>query len=119
MMDRVTAVFAIVEGKVQYKTGDNSPWQDAKVGDRISAGSTVRTALKGNARLQMASGEVKASASLVGGAVFRVPDEIANDGSYQSSAAVTHGRADFKVDEVGFANDFRCVPPSSSLAVEG
>jgi hypothetical protein len=37
----------------------------------------------------------------------------------RTTAAVTHGRADFKVDKVGLSNDFKVVTPSTTLAVRG
>jgi hypothetical protein len=110
------AVFIDVSGKVQWRANDSAPWQEAKVNDVVAAGVEVRTGLRSHAALRVGR---NATALLDAGTLFQLPT-IAQDGeTLRTSAAVKHGRADFKVDKVGLSNDFKVVTPSTTLAVRG
>ena len=110
------AVFIDVSGKVQWRASENAPWQEANVNDVVGAGVEVRTGLRSHAALRVGR---NATALLDAGTLFQLPT-IAQDGeTLRTSAAVKHGRADFKVDKVGLSNDFKVVTPSTTLAVRG
>ena len=110
------AVFIDVSGKVQWRANENAPWQEANVNDVVGAGVEVRTGLRSHAALRVGR---NATALLDAGTLFQLPT-IAQDGeTLRTSAAVKHGRADFKVDKVGLSNDFKVVTPSTTLAVRG
>jgi hypothetical protein len=110
------AVFIDVSGKVQWRANESAPWQEAKINDVVAAGVEVRTGLRSHAALRVGR---NATALLDAGTLFQLPT-IAQDGeTLRTSAAVKHGRADFKVDKVGLSNDFKVVTPSTTLAVRG
>ncbi|NBQ14091.1 MAG: hypothetical protein EBU31_05645, partial [Proteobacteria bacterium] len=110
------AVFIDVSGKVQWRANESAPWQEAKINDVVGAGVEVRTGLRSHAALRVGR---NATALLDAGTLFQLPT-IAQDGeTLRTSAAVKHGRADFKVDKVGLSNDFKVVTPSTTLAVRG
>ena len=114
--DPLRAVFIDVSGKVQWRADENAPWQEAKINDVVAAGVEVRTGLRSHAALRVGR---NATALLDAGTLFQLPT-IAQDGeTLRTSAAVKHGRADFKVDKVGLSNDFKVVTPSTTLAVRG
>jgi hypothetical protein len=109
-------MFIDVSGKVQWRANENAPWQEAKINDVVAAGVEVRTGLRSHAALRVGR---NATALLDAGTLFQLPT-IAQDGeTLRTSAAVKHGRADFKVDKVGLSNDFKVVTPSTTLAVRG
>ena len=114
--DPLRAVFIDVSGKVQWRANETAPWQDANVNDVVAPGVEVRTGLRSHAALRVGR---NATALLDAGTLFQLPS-IAQDGeTLRTSAAVKHGRADFKVDKVGLSNDFKVVTPSTTLAVRG
>ena len=114
--DPLRSVFIDVSGKVQWRANENAPWQEAKVNDVVAPGVEVRTGLRSHAALRVGR---NATALLDAGTLFQLP-AIAQDGdTLRTSAAVKHGRADFKVDKVGLSNDFKVVTPSTTLAVRG
>ena len=109
------AVFIDVSGKVQWRAGDGSPWQEAKVNDQVDPGVEVRTGLRSHAALRMRNATVLLDA----GTVFQLPSSVQDGEVLRTTAAIKHGRADFKVDKVGLSNDFKVVTPSTTLAVRG
>ena len=109
------AVFIDVSGKVQWRSGDKDQWRDAKVDDVVDAGVEVRTGTRSHAALRMKNATVLVDA----GTRFQIPTMVKDGDTLRTTAAVTHGRADFKVDKVGLSNDFKVVTPSTTLAVRG
>ena len=109
------AVFIDVSGKVQWRAGEKDQWRDAKVDDVVDAGVEVRTGTRSHAALRMKNATVLVDA----GTRFQIPTMVKDGDTLRTTAAVTHGRADFKVDKVGLSNDFKVVTPSTTLAVRG
>jgi hypothetical protein len=111
----IRAVFIDVAGKVQWRAGDKDQWRDAKVNDSVDAGVEIRTGLRSHAALRMRNATVLLDA----GTMFQLPQAVQDGEVLRTTAAVRHGRADFKVDKVGLSNDFKVVTPSTTLAVRG
>jgi hypothetical protein len=109
------AVFIDVSGKVQWRAGEKDQWRDAKVDDVVDAGVEVRTGTRSHAALRLKNATVLVDA----GTRFQIPTMVKDGETLRTTAAVTHGRADFKVDKVGLSNDFKVVTPSTTLAVRG
>jgi hypothetical protein len=109
------AVFIDINGKVQWRPGEKEPWRDAKVNDEVEPGVEVRTGLRSHAALRMRNATVLLDA----GTVFQLPTSVQDGDVLRTTAAIKHGRADFKVDKVGLSNDFKVVTPSTTLAVRG
>jgi hypothetical protein len=109
------AVFIDVSGKVQWRPDDKQPWRDASVNDEVAPGVEVRTGLRSHAALRMRNATVLLDA----GTVFQLPVSVQDGEVLRTTAAIKHGRADFKVDKVGLSNDFKVVTPSTTLAVRG
>jgi hypothetical protein len=109
----LTAVFIDVSGKVQWRAKDGDPWQDAKLKDEVAAGVEIRTGLRSRSALRVGQ---NATVLIDAGTLPAVMQE---GSTLRTTCAVKHGRADFKVDEVGMTNDFRVVTPSTTLAVRG
>lgn len=114
--ESLRAVFIDVSGVVQWRENDSSPWQAAKVNDVVSAGVEIRTAMRARAALRVG---MNATLLLDGGTALTLPAVVREGEILRTVAAVKSGRADFKVDRVGLANDFRVVTPSTTLAVKG
>ena len=109
------AVFIDLSGKVQWRAGEKEPWRDASVNDEVAPGVEVRTGLRSHAALRMRNATVLLDA----GTVFQLPSSVQDGDVLRTTAAIKHGRADFKVDKVGLSNDFKVVTPSTTLAVRG
>lgn len=110
------SIFIDVSGKVQWRANADDAWHDAKVNDEVQPGVEVRTGLRSRATLRVGR---NATVLVDAGTLFQLPT-VAQEGEVlRTTAAVKHGRADFKVDKVGLSNDFKVVTPSTTLAVRG
>jgi len=109
------ATFIDVVGKVQWRPAADAPWQEAKVNDVVDAGVEIRTGLRSRTAIRMRNATVLVDA----GTLFQLPQAVKDGDVLRTTAAVKHGRADFKVDKVGLSNDFKVVTPSTTLAVRG
>ena len=112
----VRSVFIDVSGKVQWRADDQDQWHDAKVNDEVQPGVEVRTGLRSRATLRVGK---NATVLVDAGTLFQLPTVVQDGEVLRTTAAVKHGRADFKVDKVGLSNDFKVVTPSTTLAVRG
>jgi len=110
------ALFIEVNGKVQWRSGPDQPWQNAKVDDVVTSGAEVRTGLKSFAALRVGD---NATALIDAGTMFQMPSVVKDGDTLRTTVSVKSGRADFKVDKVGLTNDFKVVTPSTTLAVRG
>ncbi len=110
------AIFIEVNGKVRWRPAETAAWRTARVNDLLDAGSEVRTGLKSRATLRVGR---NASVLVDAGTTFQLPTVIQEGQTLRTVAAVKTGRVDFKVDQVGFANDFTVVTPETTLSVRG
>ena len=119
---KLQAIFMDVQGKVRWRINEDSPWIEAKVNDLLEVGAEIRTGLKSRAGLRVGQ---NATILVDAGTTFQLPvilqiGEQFQEGSVlRTVATVKSGRADFKVDHVGFANDFKVVTPQTTLSVRG
>jgi hypothetical protein len=110
------AIVIDVEGKARWRPTADGAWRDAKVNDLLDPGAEVRTGLR--SRLTMRVGR-NATVLVDSGTAMELP-RVAMDGdTLRTTAMVRSGRVDFKVDKVGYANDFQVVTPQTTLAVRG
>lgn len=110
------AIVMDVEGKARWRPTADATWRDAKVNDLLDPGAEVRTGLK--SRVTMRVGR-NATVLVDSGTAMELP-RVAMDGdTLRTTAMVRSGRVDFKVDKVGYANDFQVVTPQTTLAVRG
>ncbi len=110
------AIFMDVQGKVRWRTNENAPWTEAKVNDLLNAGAEIRTGLKSRSTLRVGK---NATILVDSGTTFQLPEMVQEGQTLRTLATVKSGRADFKVDHVGFANDFKVVTPQTTLSVRG
>ena len=110
------AIFMDVQGKVRWRINENAPWTEAKVNDLLSAGAEIRTGLKSRSTLRVGK---NATILVDSGTTFQLPEMVQEGQTLRTLATVKSGRADFKVDHVGFANDFKVVTPQTTLSVRG
>lgn len=110
------AIFIEVDGKVRWRTDDKADWKDALVNDLVSPGAEIRTGLKGRAALRVGK---NATVLVDAGTTFQLPSIVQDGETLRTLAAVKTGRVDFKVDKVGFANDFKVLTPQTTLSVRG
>lgn len=110
------AIVMDVEGKARWRPSADGAWRDAKVNDLMDPGAEVRTGLK--SRMTMRVGR-NATLLVDAGTTMELP-RVAMDGdTLRTTALVRSGRVDFKVDKVGYANDFQVVTPQTTLSVRG
>jgi len=110
------AIFIEVDGKVRWRADGASAWRPAKVNDLLDAGSEIRTGLRSRATLRVGR---NASVLVDAGTTFQLPTVVQEGATLRTVAAVKTGRVDFKVDQVGFSNDFTVVTPETTLSVRG
>ena len=110
------AIFMDVQGKVRWRKSEESAWTEAKVNDLLSAGAEIRTGLKSRSTLRVGK---NATILVDSGTTFKLPEIVQDGQTLRTLATVKSGRADFKVDHVGFANDFKVVTPQTTLSVRG
>jgi hypothetical protein len=110
------AIFMDVQGKVRWRIDQNAPWTEAKVNDLLNAGAEIRTGLKSRSTLRVGK---NATILVDSGTTFQLPEMVQEGQTLRTLATVKSGRADFKVDHVGFANDFKVVTPQTTLSVRG
>ena len=110
------AIFMDVQGKVRWRINENAPWTEAKVNDLLNAGAEIRTGLKSRSTLRVGK---NATILVDSGTTFQLPEMVQEGQTLRTLATVKSGRADFKVDHVGFANDFKVVTPQTTLSVRG
>ena len=110
------AIFMDVQGKVRWRINESSPWTEAKVNDLLNAGAEIRTGLKSRSTLRVGK---NATILVDSGTTFQLPEMVQEGQTLRTLATVKSGRADFKVDHVGFANDFKVVTPQTTLSVRG
>jgi hypothetical protein len=131
-MCNITATFIEVDSgktlsngyvtRVQYRESSSSPWKTANSGDVLREGAEIRVSLSASAKLRLEKTcqceTKKAIMSLAAGTMAKIPSEVP-DKDIVTTSDVKSGRANFKVDKGGFANDFKVVTPSTTLAVRG
>ncbi|MCE9618814.1 MAG: FecR family protein [Planctomycetes bacterium] len=110
------AIFMDVTGKVRWRASETAPWTDAKVNDILDAGAEIRTGLKSQATMRVGK---NATILVDSGTTCKLPVMVQDGQTLRTLASVKSGRADFKVDHVGFANDFKVVTPQTTLSVRG
>ena len=110
------AIFMDVQGKVRWRINQDAPWTVAKVNDLLDAGAEIRTGLKSRSTLRVGK---NATILVDAGTTFKLPEMVQDGQTLRTLATVKSGRADFKVDHVGFANDFKVVTPQTTLSVRG
>lgn len=110
------AIFMDVQGKVRWRLNEDAPWTEAKVNDLLDAGAEIRTGLKSRSTLRVGK---NATILVDAGTTFKLPEMVQDGQTLRTLATVKSGRADFKVDHVGFANDFKVVTPQTTLSVRG
>lgn len=110
------AIFLEVDGKVRWRADEQSAWREAKVNDLVGEGAEVRTGLRSRAALRVGR---NATILVDAGTSFEIP-QLEQDGqTLRTLASVKTGRVDFKVDKVGFSNDFKVATPQTTLSVRG
>jgi hypothetical protein len=113
---KLRALVIEVKGRVQWRPSEKAPWRKAKVNDILEAGADIRTGLRSAVGLRVG----KNATVLVDRATRLSLPVIVQDGeTLRTRAAVRRGRADFKVDLIGLANDFEVLTPTTTLAVRG
>ena len=110
------AIFMEVQGKVRWRAGEQSPWKEAAVNDLVDAGAEIRTGLKSRATLRVGK---NATVLVDAGTSFQLPQIVQDGETLRTLATVKTGRVDFKVDKVGFSNDFKVITPQTTLSVRG
>lgn len=110
------AIFMDVQGKVRWRINQDAPWTVAKVNDLLDAGAEIRTGLKSRSTLRVGK---NATILVDAGTTFKLPEMVQDGQTLRTLATVKSGRADFKVDHVGFANDFKVITPQTTLSVRG
>ena len=84
--------------------------------DLVDAGAEIRTGLKSRAALRVGK---NATVLVDAGTSFQLPQIVQDGETLRTLAAVKTGRVDFKVDKVGFSNDFKVITPQTTLSVRG
>lgn len=110
------AIVMEVDGKARWRPSADGAWRDAKVHDLLDPGAEIRTGLK--SRLTMRVGR-NATLLVDSGTTMELPRVALEGDTLRTTAMVRSGRVDFKVDKVGYANDFQVVTPQTTLAVRG
>ena len=110
------AIFMEVQGKVRWRAGEQAPWKEAAVNDLVDAGAEIRTGLKSRAALRVGK---NATVLVDAGTSFQLPQIVQDGETLRTLATVKTGRVDFKVDKVGFSNDFKVITPQTTLSVRG
>ena len=113
---QLQAIFIDIQGKVRWRMAGVSAWTEAKVNDLLSPGVEIRTGLKSRAGLRIGK---NATILVDAGTTFQLPNMVQDGQTLRTLASVKSGRVDFKVDHVGFTNDFQVVTPQTTLAVRG
>ena len=110
------AIVIDVSGKARWRPSADASWRDAKVNDIVDPGTEIRTGLR--SRLTMRVGK-NATVLVDSGTTFELPEIMQDGESLRTTASVRSGRVDFKVDKIGFANDFKVITPQTTLSVRG
>ena len=110
------AIVMDVQGKARWRPSADAEWRDAKVNDIVDPGTEIRTGLKGRLTLRVGK---NATVLVDSGTEFHIPDIVQDGETLRTLATVKSGRVDFKVDKVGFSNDFKVVTPATTLSVRG
>jgi hypothetical protein len=105
-----------VKGKAQWRPGAEAAWQDARVDDLLDPGAEIRTGLRSSLTLRVGQ---NATVTVDRSTRLDLPQIVQDGAQLRTRAAVRHGRADFKVDQVGLTNDFEVLTPTTTLAVRG
>ena len=111
----MSAVVEGVSGKARWRAGADAPWREVKTKDVIVAGTELRTGLRSNVTLKFANAMVFIDSN----SNFALPAIEQGVDTYHTLAQLKSGRADFTVDKIGLANDFKVVTPTTTLAVKG
>jgi hypothetical protein len=110
------AIIMDVGGRARWRPSADAPWNDARVNDLLDPGAEVRTGLRSRVTLRVGR---NATVLVDSGTSFEIPKVVMDGGTLRTTALVKSGRVDFKVDKVGYANDFQVVTPQTTLAVRG
>lgn len=110
------AIFLEVDGKVRWRADQGAAWRDARVNDLLNEGAEIRTGLRSRAALRVGR---NATILVDAGTSFELPQLEQEGQTLRTLASVKTGRVDFKVDKVGYANDFKVATPQTTLSVRG
>ncbi len=113
---RMTTTVVAVEGTVNIRADADEPWHPVEAGQVLPVGTEVQTGLRGSLTLDLGPNSRVTVQRLSHFTLGR----LARDGDVlRTLVAVKHGKIDFKVNRVGFDNDFRIATPTGTMAVKG
>lgn len=110
------ALIMEIEGTVTTRSGEDAPWQPAKVDDLLNPGAELRTGFRSRAAIRVG---MNATLLVDPGTTLVIPEIVEDGQTYRTRVAVKQGRADFKVDKLGLDNDFQVQMGSTTMAVKG
>ena len=115
-LDMVVTVVA-VNGRVQVRSDEESPWQMAEQGMELPIGTTVRTGLRGSIDLNVGP---NADFSINPLSVVAI-GQLQQDGdTIRTLIMIPRGDFNFEVKHIGsFQNDFRIATTTGTMAVKG
>ncbi|MFA7237384.1 MAG: FecR domain-containing protein [Phycisphaeraceae bacterium] len=112
----LTTTVAAVTGNAEYRLNDKDAWKPIVADAQLPVGAELRTGIRGEVKLQ-----VGPNAHIdVERLTYMVIGQLQQDGdTLRTLLAVQHGKVHFKIDHVGFRNDFKIATPTGTMAVKG
>jgi hypothetical protein len=112
----LTTTISSVSGSAEYRLSDQDAWKPAVANIELPVGAELRTGIRGEVKLA-----VGPNAHIdVERLTYMVIGQLQQDGdTLRTLLAVQHGKVHFKIDHVGFRNDFKIATPTGTMAVKG
>jgi hypothetical protein len=105
-----------VEGTVQVRMDDKSPWQRVAVGMEVDQGAEFRTGLRSAVRFEIPPDQTITLDRL---GTVKLIDALAGSEKVKTDLGMKYGRVRYDIEAAGVAHDSTIYSPGAALAVRG
>ena len=112
----LTAIITGVDGLVQVRVDESSPWQTAAVGMPLTEGAEFRTGPRSAVRFEIPPGHTITLDRL---GTMKLVEAVRDRGRVKTDMGMRYGRVRYDVEEAGIEHDATIHSPGSTLAVRG
>lgn len=109
-------IIEVTGNHARWRPSEDAEWRAVRVNDLLDAGAEISVGLRSTVTARLGANSTVRVARIT---KFQVKNMDKEGDRLVTTAEVTRGRADFKVDQVGLSNDFVVQTPSTTMAVEG
>src|SRR2546421_4821878 len=114
--ERLVATMTAVQGTVQVRKDENSPWQIATVGMELPENAEIRTLFRSSAQFKYPPDQ---TVTVDRASVVKVVQAEIENGKVKTNIGMKYGRTVYQIEAAGREHEATISSPSNTLAVRG